>query len=197
MIQNEPRFYFDAVDPLSFLVDREVRAVEDETSIRVIRIPFEIRPAPAELTDATDPVWAPRYEDAQLLLDDPVASRAGLSLRVPKLIPRSRKAHEFFLHAEESGQGAAALAAVFDTFFLAGRDIGRVDVLVEIGRGLGLDLTETKAVLDVDRYEAAAGQILDEARAGGIVSVPCLVTPNARLEGFHNQATIGTLLAGQ
>ena len=189
MIATLPKYYFDAVDPVSFLMDREIRAVEDESGLRVTRVPFELRPAPAELTDPADLCWESRWSEAQSLTAE--------SLLVPHLVPRSRKAHELFLHAETSGLGRAALEEIFNAFFVKGLDIGRVDILVGIGRSLGLDHTETKAVLDVDRFEAEAGHLTETADAAGVSTVPCLVTPDARLEGFHNQAAIGTLLAGR
>jgi len=204
MTELTPVFYFDAVDPLSFLMDREVRFVEEATGLLCRRLPLELRPAPAELADTTHPLWVPRWHEATRLIAadgldlKPSASAQGrVSLHVPRLVPRSRKAHEFLLHAEavNSGLGRAALDSVFAAFLIDGRDIGRVDVLVELGRGIGLDHTETKAVLDVDRYEIDAAHFEAQANAAGISVPGCLVADGRRLEGFHNQSTIGTFLA--
>ena len=120
----------------------------------------------------------------------------GFSLVQPDLVPRSRKAHELLLHAKESELGRPALDAIFDAYFLAGRDIGRIDQLVEIARSLGLDLTESKAVLDVDRYEADLRRVHQQAIEAGVTSTPALVAGTGTLQGFHNQAAIGTLLDG-
>ena len=204
MTELTPVFYFDSVDPLSFLMDREVRFVEEATGVLCRRLPLELRPAPAELADASHPLWAPRWHEATRLitldgadLKPEACAQSRVSLHVPKLVPRSRKAHEFLLHAEavNSGLGRAALDSVFTAFLVDGRDIGRVDVLVELGRALGLDHTETKAVLDVDRYEIDAAHFEAHANAAGIRGPACLVAHGRRLEGFHNQSTIGTFLA--
>ena len=74
---------------------------------------------------------------------------------------------------------------------------GRIDVLVDIAHSLGLDLTESKAVLDVDRYEADLARIHRQATEAGVTSAPGLVAPTGTLQGFHNQAAIGTLLDGR
>ncbi len=184
------RFYFDIVDPLSYLSERELRLAEVDIGAPVERVPVELWPAPRALTDTHDPFWAPRWAAAAEVLGDDREDE----LQVPHLIPRSRKAHELFLHASAKGVGAAAVERLQKAFFVEGRDIGRVDVLVEVGRALGLDHTETKAVLDVDKFEADAARHSDEARARGIVP-PALVLGDRSLEGFHNRAALGTFLA--
>ena len=62
---------------------------------------------------------------------------------------------------------------------------------------MGLDLTESKAVLDVDRYETKILGAHQQALEAGVASAPALVTPTTTLQGFHNQAAIGTLIDGR
>ncbi len=183
----EITWYFDLVDPLSYLMAREVDAVEAAGTAAVRRIPVELRPPPAPLTTPDDPFWAPRWEEARRL--------AGGGLAVPGLVPRSTKAHELLLHAAEHGLEDAARRALFRAFHAEGRDIGRIDVLVEIAEALGLDRTEAKAVLDVDRHTERVRALAAEARAGGVSSVPALSTGSGVLEGFHNRDAIGTFVS--
>lgn len=191
---NDPglRFFFDVVDPLSFAMHRALSAAEEQRDVRVAREPVESYPADAPLTDTRNPFWQARWSEGQR-----VAETMGLSLVRPDLVPRSRKAHELLLHAKGSELGRPVLDAIFEAYFLEGRDIGRVDVLVDIATSLGLDLTESKAVLDVDRYEAAILRVHQQAIEAGVTSTPALVGPTRTLEGFHNQAAIGTLLDGR
>jgi predicted DsbA family dithiol-disulfide isomerase len=193
-LMNDPslRFFFDAVDPLSFAMHRALGAAEEQTDIRVAREPIESYPAHAPLTDTHDPFWRARWSEGQR-----VAETMGFSLVRPDLIPRSRKAHELLLHAKGSELGRPVLDAIFEAYFLEGRDIGRIDVLVDIATSLGLDLTETKAVLDVDRYEADILRVHQQAIEAGVTSTPTLVAGTRTLKGFHNQAAIGTLLDGR
>jgi predicted DsbA family dithiol-disulfide isomerase len=92
------------------------------------------------------------------------------------------------------GVGDAVRAAVFDAYFEGGRDIGRVDVLVEIASFAGLDRTETKAVLDVDRHEADVTAKRLEAQALGVTDVPALSVDGRLVEGFPDLTGLGTLL---
>ena len=192
MTAPSPCLYVDVVDPLSFVMHLEVRQVEESRGMRVRRLPLEVRPAPAELTDVDDPAWTGRWAEAESLLDV-----RGVTLVRPTLVPSSRKAHELLTHVGslEGDVADRAFDVLFAAFFMDGRDIGRVDVLVGLGQSLGLDLTETKAVLDVDRCEEDVMQVLEGARLDEIESPPVLTMGTNRLQGFHNQTAIGTFLA--
>ncbi len=191
MTDETLRFFFDAVDPLSFAMHRALASVEEHRDVRAVRIPLESYPADAPLTDTHDPFWQTRWAEGQRIAED-----MGFSLVRPDLVPRSLKAHELILHAEESDLGRPALDATFAAYFLEGHDIGRIDVLVDIAQSVGLDLTESKAVLDVDRYGIGILGAHEQALEAGVTAAPALVTPTATLQGFHNQAAIGTLLDG-
>jgi predicted DsbA family dithiol-disulfide isomerase len=191
MTDETLRFFFDAVDPLSFAMHRALGSLEAHRGVRAVRIPIESYPADAPLTDTQDPFWQTRWAEGRRIAED-----MGFSLASPDLVPRSSKAHELILHAEESDLGRPALDAIFAAYFLEGQDIGRIDVLVDIAQSVGLGLTESKAVLDVDRYGTEILEAHQQALEAGVTSVPALVTPTATLQGFHNQSAIGTLLDG-
>lgn len=185
------RFYFDLVDPISFLVERELRAIEAEDGIVVERVGVELRPAPAPLAAPDDPEWAGRWAEARAL-----AGELDLVLPRPPFVPSSRKAHELLLHARADGSADAhaVRGATFRAFFREERDIGRVDVLVEIARAHGLDPTETKAVLDVDRYAEEVIARGRDAVARGVAGIPWLERDGGTLRGFHNRSALRTFL---
>jgi predicted DsbA family dithiol-disulfide isomerase len=190
VIDGSPRFFFDFVDPLSYLVELELVATEIEHGIQVERVPLELRPPPAPLRLSVDEPWRSRWELAREL-----AQEQGVNLDAPALVPWSRKAHELFLHARAEGAGPAARAAIFGAFFGGGADIGRVDVLVGVGRSIGLDATGTKAVLDVDRHQEDVLAARRRAAEAQVEAPPLLLLGPGRLEGFHNRATLSTFLA--
>jgi len=183
-----PRLYFDLVDPLSYLVERELGSLE--TGALVERVPFELRPPPRPLVLIDDDTLAERWAAARSL-----AARAGLALSPPRLVPWSRKAHELVALAAAHGVADLVRRAAFDAYMLGGQDIGRVDVLVEIAREAGLDRTEAKAVLDVDRHEEDVLAARRRATADRVEDAPVLVGRSGRLEGFHNREALRTFLA--
>lgn len=183
-----PCLFYDYVDPLAYLVEREL-AVLPGPLPPVARIPLELRPPPAPLTDPDAPEWRERWERAER-----EAARLGIGLAGPTLIPWTRKAHELVLHAAAKGVGAAAHRLVFEAVFTRGADVGRVDVLVGLARELGLDPMEAKAVLDVDRYAAQVAAGRDLAARSGVAASPALVSPRGTLQGFHNRDALRTFL---
>lgn len=184
-----PRFFFDYVDPISYLVELELQAVEKASGQLVERVALELRAPPEAMVDPRSSPWIQQWEDAAR-----TASELGIPLHRASLVPWTRKAHELVMHARAHELGRAVHTALFEGVFVEGLDIGRVDVLVRLAVGLGLDATETKAVLDVDRYSndiaAARATILAE----GITRTPTLVAGERRLEGFHNHTALGTFV---
>ena len=186
------RLYFDYVDPGSWLMDRRLGAVAGEGEVRIERLPFEFRPPPDRQLDPADPAWRAYWSGmAEAARDD------GLELGRPDRVPWTRKAHELALYAREQDRFDAVHDALYRAFLVEGRDLGRVDVLVELARSAGLDHGETKAVLDVDRYAEAVERIRGEALETGIRGVPTITTEGRRLEGIHSSGAIEAFLAGR
>ena len=169
--------YFDFVDPVSCLISRMMDRAG--TGANVEWRGFELRPPPQPVIDARSTEWEARHAVAvghgKRSGDDGPAS--------PPFIPWTRKAHELCELARERDCLHAVRAALFQAHFIDHTDIGRIDLLVETARTAGLDPTEARAVLDVDRYTATVLRTREAAIAEGIADVPALVHPGGRLEG--------------
>jgi len=173
---DRPRLFFDYVDPLSWLVDRAVTGLEEEGGEPVERHPLELRPPPRPLLDPDEPSWLERWEEARRISSTP--------LRPPALVPWTRKAHELALLAREKGRFAEVHESLFRAFVLEGRDVGRVDILVALAVQSGLDATETRAALDVDRHAEAVEALREEAERLRVRGVPTLLAGGKRIEGL-------------
>lgn len=189
MPPSPPRFWLDVVDPLSYLVEAELQALEDQGLEPVRRSALELRPPPQQLLDPDGASWTDRWSRAAEL-----AAGLDLPLREQPLVPWSRKAHELLLHAREVDREREVRTAVLHAFHREGRDVGRVDVLVDLATSLGLDRTRTKAVLDVDRHATAVADAAREARGLGATAPPALWTGTELVQGFHNRDALRTLL---
>jgi 2-hydroxychromene-2-carboxylate isomerase len=177
MTNTHAHFYFDFVDPGSYLLHlmlEEIGVPGDSLSL----IGMELAIGPDEMIDPGAPQWQ-SYCDVV----DQLAAEAGHLLPRVDFVPWTRKAHELAIHATQSGVGVSIRDALFRAHFHDRHDLGRIDVLTDIARGVGLDHTETKAVLDVDRYTetltAQRAAALDE----GIVRVPTICRGAERLVG--------------
>jgi predicted DsbA family dithiol-disulfide isomerase len=132
---------------------------------------FELRPEP-------EPTLDPNAEYLHRVWGQsvyPMAQDRGLALKLPPVQPRSRKAHEAAEFAREAGLLDAMNRALFKAFFEDGRDLADPDVLVDIGRSVGLDESGLREALASGRHE---GRVLDDehlARQIGISGVPALI----------------------
>ncbi len=157
---------------------------------RITAVGVELAPPPTPLIDPTDPAWAAYTREVADL-----AAEASLSWpSPPSFCPWTRKAHELAHHAAERDRFDEVHDALFRAYFEDGTDIGRVDLLVAIATGVGLDLTETKAVLDVDRHTEAVEEARLGALAEGLGRVPTVKSGAGSLEGPVRIDDLRTLL---
>ena len=158
--------FSDFTCPFSHVTEAALRRLQDEGLAAPRYAAFELFPAPA-------PLGTPSPDDVRAAL--PLAEALGIALRLPPSSPRTRKTHEAAKLAEQKGAGRAMRETIFAAYFGEGRDVGRIDVLVELGAALGLDATELKVVLDVDTFSAAVDADRALATRLGIAAVPALV----------------------
>ncbi len=178
-MDDAPRlvFYFDYVDPGSYLMHRQLGQLLPDGVEPTVH-PLEVRPVPQELIDGTDPDWNAYGETVKGL-----AREAGIRMAHPVFIPWSRKAHELRLHAAEQGLESPMHEEIFSARFQEGADIGRIDILVAAAERVGLDASESKAVLDVDKHRDRVVDLRREAEAAGVQRVPTLRSGDMSLEG--------------
>lgn len=170
----------DYTCPFSYLAEASLarlRAEGVETEYRA----FELRPAPVPRLDPASEGLRRWWEEEVF----PAARALGVEIRYPPGQPRTRKAHEAAAFAREQGRFLEMHEALFRAFFVEGRDIGRIDVLVEVGRDAGFDPAGLKVALDIDRYTERVLADEEEARALGITGTPTFLVGTERVVGLH------------
>ena len=132
---------------------------------------FELRPDPTPLLDPDAEELHGSWERAVY----PLATERDLTMRLPPVQPRSRKAHETAFFARDVGLFEPVHRAIFKAFFEDGMDIGDSDVLIDIASACGIDPEMLEEALADDTYTAAV--VEDQAFAAklGITSVPFVV----------------------
>lgn len=158
--------FSDFACPFSYVTEAALRRMEAAGEVELTHLAWELYPEPARLPLADTGEWMDALR--------PLADELGIVLQVPAPV-RTRKAHEAAAFAASRGVGAAMREALFAAHFAERRDIGRIDVLVEIGTALGLDASELKVVLDVDAFAARVAAERDAAVRAGVQGVPTLV----------------------
>ena len=168
--------FSDYVCPFCYLEEPDLARVRERYGdrVEVDWRAYELRPVPVPTLDPDGP-YLHRVWNASVY---PMARSLGMMLRLPPVQPRSRKALEAAEFARDRGGYDAMHNALFRAFFEEGRDIGDVEVLLDVGGSVGLDREELRATLDEGRY--AEKVISDERLAArlGVDSVPTMfVTP--------------------
>ncbi len=158
--------FSDFACPFSYVTEAALRRMEAAGEVASTYLAYELYPAPAPL---------PPDEGGWMDALAPLALEMGLVLRVPPAPVRTAKAHEAAAFAQARGVGPALRDAVFAAYFADGRDIGRIDVLVELGTALGLDAGELKVVLDVDSLAPRIQAEQAAARQAGVDGTPTVV----------------------
>lgn len=165
--------YGDFVCPFSWMAEPVAERASDALGLSIRHHAYELRPLPAPHPDER---YMRRLWEHGVL---PIARSLGIEASFPSIRTRTRKAHEAAAFAEERGRGRELRAALYDAYFRGGRDIGRIDVLVELGEATGLDRTELKVALDVDQYTDRVVEDRERAARLGLTGVPAFVLHTA------------------
>lgn len=89
--------------------------------------------------------------------------------------PNTIHSHRLVRYAAEHGLQTPVISAIFDAYFLNGRDIGEPDVLAAIAESTGLDFDDTLAFLESDRDIETILAEDELARRLGVNGVPCFI----------------------
>ena len=87
----------------------------------------------------------------------------------------SRLAQELGKWADTQPGGEAIHDALFKAYFVDGRNIGDVDVLLEVAESVGLPKEKAREVLEKRTFKDAIDQDWAKSRAYGVTGVPTFV----------------------
>lgn len=146
-----------------------------EEDLRIEWHAFELRPDPVPTLDP-DGAYLHRVWKQGVY---PLAETRGMTLKLPPVQPRSRKAFEATEFARAQALAAPMHRAIFHAFFEEGRDIGNLEVLVDIGSQLGLDAEQLQSALAGNRYTARVIADAALAKRLDIAAVPTMLMRRA------------------
>ncbi|ENM5872746.1 DsbA family protein [Vibrio mimicus] len=177
--------YTDLVCPYCLLAEHAIRDLIKDEDVSIRWRPFELRPYPIPTLRPEDPYLPDIWKRSVY----PTAEKLGVSIKLPTISPQPRtdKAFQIFAMAEEQGKGHEFNIAAMEAFFQQNKNIGDIDVLVEIAAEIGLDKNEVLTALDEGIYllthKAAQRHAVEEAK---ISSVPTIIVGKKKFTGVPN-----------
>src|SRR2546425_1745897 len=151
------RFYYDVVCPYSYMESHIVERAEDEGTVEVEWLPFELRPAPRPLLEV-------RGEHLRVDWTRHVYRRAlerGIKIHLPRYQPRSTLPLAACVWAGEQGRLRPFKHALYEAFFCEGEDIATDHEIARAAEHAGLDPPGAVAAA----YSTELGARIREIRA--------------------------------
>ena len=163
----------DYVCPFCYLELPPLQRLQQEmgAALEVVWRAFELRPEPQPTLEPNGEYLRSTWARSVY----PMAAERGMQLTLPPVQPRSRRAMEAAACARAQGRFDAMHAALFQDFFEEGRDIGEIEVLIDIGARAGVDAAALRSALQDGQF---LPQVLEDqrlARDFGISGVPIML----------------------
>lgn len=181
--------FSDVICPWCFLGKRRLERALDQlglTGTAVLRwLPFELNPDMPEGGMERAVYRAGKFgPDRAAALDRDMTGLGledGIRFAFDRLdrTPNTRKAHLLIARASRQGLGSTAAEALFKAYFEDARDIGRDEVLAEIGAGIGLRREDVQAALEDRVLRDSIVDLEHEAARLGITGVPFFIINEA------------------
>jgi predicted DsbA family dithiol-disulfide isomerase len=173
----------DVICPWCFIGSRRLdQALEALPGVEatVTYRPFLLDPStPAEGADLRQRLRAKYGMDPEAMFGrvEAAARSSGIPLDFSKVrrTPWTIPAHTLLRHAIAKGTQRALLKALFEAYFLEGRDIGEPDVLASLASRHGFEVDEAVRIARDDRELEQTREESAEAAAQGIRGVPFFV----------------------
>jgi predicted DsbA family dithiol-disulfide isomerase len=90
-------------------------------------------------------------------------------------MPNTLQSHRLIHYADETGLQGAVVEALYRSYFLAGRDIGDMEVLADIAAEAGLARDDALAYLRSGADSETIVAADEKARTLGVAGVPCFI----------------------
>jgi predicted DsbA family dithiol-disulfide isomerase len=163
-----------------------------DPGVEIIWKAFELRPEPVPSLDPGGEYLTRVWRDSVY----PLAERLGITMRLPPVQSRSRRAHEAAQWAREANRFDDYNAALFRAFFERGEDIGETGVLLKLARDLQFDESGLRAALEGKEFEASVLADEREAAELGMSGVPAFVADRRlALSGVQSLAGLQELVS--
>ena len=175
--------FFDYACPFCYVDHHRFEALRREIDFEVVLVPFELRPGMDEPIDLAGEGTGHSDRVDEYL--ERIAEKEGFPFVQPGLLPNTHRAIVLGELARDRGEALhrAVHAAIFEAYFVQGRDIGSDDTLLEIGVEAGLAPEEIEAAWAQGAFDDPVHQFRHLALSLGLDGTPAALICNELLIG--------------
>jgi predicted DsbA family dithiol-disulfide isomerase len=181
--------FTDYVCPWCYLGDNRVKKLKQNYDITVQLVHFPLHPdTPAEGRARED--FKSRNTRMQGLME-----AEGLPYSARSHTYNSRLAQEIGTWAEIQAGGNAIHDKFFEAYFVDCRNIGDVEVIIDVVKSAGLDEQQARAVLAERRFKDAVDADWEKSRGYGVTGVPTFFSNGQGLVGAQPYEVLQQFMA--
>ena len=133
---------------------------------------FEIHPETPEPGISLSSIIPRAYADSMAQRLREMGAPFGITFTDIDVLPNSRLSLEAAEFARANGKYESFHEAAFRAYFTQGKDIGSIDVLEDIGRGVGLDAVAMGEALRSGEYRAVLTDVREQAVRRNVTAIP-------------------------
>jgi predicted DsbA family dithiol-disulfide isomerase len=188
--------FSDYVCPWCYLGDNRVKRLKQEYNITVRLVHFPLHPETplegkslADLFGRGPDELKGRHDQMQGLMD-----AEGLRYNQRSHTYNSRLAQEVGRWAETQPGGEAIHDKFYEAYFVDRRNVGDVEVIIDVVKSADLDEDEARAVIVERRFKGTVDEDWEKSRAYGVTGVPTVVAGGQGVVGAQPYEVLEQLM---
>lgn len=188
--------FTDYVCPWCYLGDNRVKLITQNYDVKVQMVHFPLHPeTPAEGRSLQDLFGCgPEEISEKNSRMKGLMEAEGLPYNERSHTYNSRLAQEIGSWAETQPGGSAIHDKFFEAYFVDRRNVGDVEVIIDVVNSVGLDEQEARAVLKQRRFKDVVNADWDKSRNYGVTGVPTFVSSGRGLVGAQPYEALQQLM---
>jgi len=189
--------FTDYVCPWCYLGDNRVKKIKQNYDVNIQLVHFPLHPeTPAEGRTLLE-LFGSDQEDikAKNTRMKGLMEAEGLPYNERSHTYNSRLAQEIGAWAETQPGGTAIHDKFFEAYFVDRRNVGEVEVIIDVVKSAGLDEQEARAVLEERRFKPTIDADWEKSRNYGVTGVPTFVSNGRGLVGAQPYEALQQLVA--
>ncbi len=179
-------FYYDYLCPFCYLGSKRIQELSDKLIFEVNWKGIEIHPEYS--SEGIKRKRTPRTEHLQRTLCE-IAGQDGMEIKLPGFVTSTRLCLEASEYAKSKGRFMQFHDEVFDHYFFKRENIGRLDVVLNISKKIGLNTEDLEEKLRSGAMRELVESNKRSARESMVIGVPTVYFGDFRVHGAQSAQT--------